>query len=116
MKFVPYDKLSKKKKREADRARRGNWGGLNPVTRRPEDPKAYKRSERKSEWKKARLPDDGETGLFNCRQIVRRCFDKQGESEERGRGVPFLRLIQAKQEQFQVSVLPIYAVDMLSTA
>ena len=58
MKFIPYGKLSKKKKREADRARRGSWGALSPVTRRPDNPKAYKRSERKSEWKKARLPDD----------------------------------------------------------
>ena len=43
-KFIPYEKLSKKKKREIDMARRGSWGGLSPVTRRPEDPKAYKRS------------------------------------------------------------------------
>ena len=42
-KFIPYEKLSKKKKRELDAARRGSWGGLSPVTRRPEDPKAYKR-------------------------------------------------------------------------
>ena len=54
MKFVPYGKLSKKKKREADRARRGSWGGISPVTRRPDDPKAYKRNKRK-----IRLPDEG---------------------------------------------------------
>ena len=42
-KFIPYEKLSKKKKREIDMARRSSWGGLSPVTRRPEDPKAYKR-------------------------------------------------------------------------
>ena len=59
MKFVPYEKLSKKKKREADRARRGSWGGINPVTRRPDDPKAYKRSERKSEWKRSVSPTMG---------------------------------------------------------
>ena len=51
MKFIPYDKLSKKKRREADRARRGSWGGINPVTRRPDNPKAYKR-------KKIRLSDE----------------------------------------------------------
>ena len=42
-KFIPYEKLSKKRRRALDTARRGSWGGLSPVTRRPEDPKAYKR-------------------------------------------------------------------------
>ena len=41
--FIPYEKLSKKKKRELDAMKRGSWGGLNPVTRRPENPKAYNR-------------------------------------------------------------------------
>ncbi len=53
MKFIPYEKLSKKKKREADRQKRGTWGALSPVTRREENPKAYKR-------KRTRLSDDGE--------------------------------------------------------
>ncbi len=43
-KNIPYEKLSKKKKRALDAARRNTWGGLSPVTRRPENPKAYKRS------------------------------------------------------------------------
>ena len=61
MKFVPYGKLSKKKKREPDRARRGGWGGMSPVTRRGENPKAYKR-------KKIRLSDlSGERDLFSRR-------------------------------------------------
>ena len=42
-KFIPREKLSKKKKRELDRTRRGSWGGLRPVTRREENPKAYNR-------------------------------------------------------------------------
>ena len=42
-KFVPYEKLSRKKQRELDALRRGSWGGLNPVTRKPENPKAYNR-------------------------------------------------------------------------
>lgn len=42
-KFIPYEKLSKKKRRELAIARRGSWGALNPVTRKPENPKAYKR-------------------------------------------------------------------------
>lgn len=45
-KFIPYEKLSKKQKRKLDAARRNTWGGLSPVTRRPENPKAYKRKKR----------------------------------------------------------------------
>ena len=43
--FIPYEKLSKKKKRELDNSRRGTWGELSPVTRRPVPAKAYNRSE-----------------------------------------------------------------------
>ena len=42
-KFVPYEKLSKKEKRKLNEARRGSWQGVNPVTRKSENPKAYKR-------------------------------------------------------------------------
>jgi hypothetical protein len=42
-KFIAYEKLSKKKKRELDAKRRDSWGGVNPVTRKPENPKAYNR-------------------------------------------------------------------------
>ena len=42
-KFIPYEKLSKKKRRERAIARRECWGALNPVTRKPENPKAYNR-------------------------------------------------------------------------
>jgi hypothetical protein len=42
-KFTPYEKLSKKKKRELDAMKRRDWGGLRPVTRRSENPKAYNR-------------------------------------------------------------------------
>lgn len=49
--FIPYEKLSKKKKRELDLKRRGSWGGLNPVTRKPANPKAYDRRKAQS-WKK----------------------------------------------------------------
>ena len=48
-KFIPYEKLSKKKKRELDAARRNGWGSLSPVTRRPENPKAYKRKKTRFE-------------------------------------------------------------------
>lgn len=42
-KFIPYEKLQKKKKRELDKKRRADWGEINPVTRRPQNPKAYNR-------------------------------------------------------------------------
>ena len=48
-KFIAYEKLSKKKKRELDAKRRGSWGGVNPVTRKPENPKAYNRRKAR-EW------------------------------------------------------------------
>jgi hypothetical protein len=41
--FIPYSKLSKREKRKIDTAKRKTWGALSPVTRRPENPKAYKR-------------------------------------------------------------------------
>lgn len=42
-KFVPFDKLSKKKQKEFYAKRRVTWGSLNPTTRKPENPKAYNR-------------------------------------------------------------------------
>ena len=41
-KFVPYEKLSKKKKKELNAKRRKTWD-ISPVTRRPPNPKAYDR-------------------------------------------------------------------------
>ena len=43
-KFIPYEKLSKKEKRKLDLAKRQTWGNLNPVTRSPENSKAYNRN------------------------------------------------------------------------
>lgn len=51
-KFIPYEKLSKKKQRELDLKKRGSWGGLNPVTRTTPNPRAYNR-------RKAQKWDDG---------------------------------------------------------
>lgn len=49
-KFVPYEKLSKKQRRAADARQRGSWGGLNPVTRKPQNPRAYNRK-KAQQWK-----------------------------------------------------------------
>ena len=57
--FIPYEKLSKKKKQELDNSRRGTWGELNPVTRRPVPAKAYNRSKARK-WNY----DDSSSVLF----------------------------------------------------
>ena len=54
-KFVPYEKLSKKEQQRINKARRGIWGDLNPVTRKPTNSKAYNRK-RAQAWKK-NLPE-----------------------------------------------------------
>ena len=54
-KFIPYEKLSKKEKHKLDLTKRQTWGELNPVTRKPENSKAYNRK-RTQDWKKE-LPD-----------------------------------------------------------
>jgi|GEM_PF-331498 len=42
-KFIPFEKLSKKEQQKRNDARRGSWHGLNPVTRKPDNAKAYNR-------------------------------------------------------------------------
>lgn len=49
-KFVPFEKLSKKKKRELNAIRRKDWNGINPVTRKPENPKAYNRKRHRTDF------------------------------------------------------------------
>ena len=50
-KFIPYEKLSKKEKRKMDLAKRQTWGELNPVTRKPQNSKAYNRNKSRN-WKR----------------------------------------------------------------
>jgi hypothetical protein len=47
--FIPYEKLSKRAKRELDGKRRGTGGAINPVTRTPENPKAFNRAKQKQQ-------------------------------------------------------------------
>ncbi|WRS28551.1 hypothetical protein U6B65_05305 [Oscillospiraceae bacterium MB08-C2-2] len=49
-KFVPLEKLSKKQKRALHAERRKTWGELNPVSRKAENPRAYKR-EKAQKWR-----------------------------------------------------------------
>ena len=47
-KFVPFEKLSKKKQKELNKAKRTSWD-INPVTRRERNPRAYDRNKLRSE-------------------------------------------------------------------
>ena len=49
-KFIPKEKLSKKKQREMNAQRRVTWP-ISPVTRKSADPKAYDRSKAKN-WER----------------------------------------------------------------
>jgi hypothetical protein len=53
--FIPYEKLSKKKRRKLDLAKRQTWGSLNPVTRRPENSRAYNRNKARAGLLRAEL-------------------------------------------------------------
>ena len=48
-KYVPYEKLSKKKQRAMNAKRRETWS-ISPVTRKPANPKAYNRK-KAQDWK-----------------------------------------------------------------
>ena len=68
-KFIPYEKLSKKEKRKIDQARRQTWGELNPVTRKPENSKAYNRNKARN-WKRDyHEPVPGLLLCIDCRQF-----------------------------------------------
>lgn len=51
-KFIPYEKLSKKEQRARNALRRGSWGGINPVTRKPANSRAYNRAKAKADARK----------------------------------------------------------------
>lgn len=57
--FVPFDKLSKRAKKDLMSKKRVTWGSFNPITRRTDDKKKYNR-------KKIRFrnPLDNDMSLF----------------------------------------------------
>ncbi len=63
-KYIPCEKLSKKAKRKLETAKRTTWGNLNPVTRKPENSKAYNRRKMQN-WKKD-LPNSASSFLRIC--------------------------------------------------
>ena len=49
--FVAYEKLSKKRKREIDQAKRAIWNGVVPVTKKIESAKIYNRKKhQRRDW------------------------------------------------------------------
>lgn len=46
--FVPIEKMSKKKRAEYYKKQRKDWGGLSPETRRPPEKKLYSRAKEKA--------------------------------------------------------------------
>ena len=68
-KFIPYEKLSKREKRKMDLAKRQTWGELNPVTRKPENSRAYNRKKSQA-WKRELPPTACD---FSC--LVLKLYD-----------------------------------------
>ena len=68
-KFIPYEKLSKKEKRKMDLAKRQTWGELNPVTRKPENSKAYNRNKARNRKREYHEPVPGPFVLFLDRLV-----------------------------------------------
>lgn len=60
-KMIPFEKLSKKEQKKRNAARRGTWGDLKPITRRPDNPKAYNRQKTRKTFSHDR---EGVTGSF----------------------------------------------------
>ena len=65
-KFTPFEKLSKRNQRALNQKRRKDWGGINPVTRKPPDPKAYSRNKTRK-WN-----DDSSVSGFALLMIITR--------------------------------------------
>lgn len=55
--FIPLEKQSKRSQQEYYAAKRGSWGGINPVTRKPPNPKAYNRKKSGRQFVSEPLPD-----------------------------------------------------------
>lgn len=55
-KMIAYEKLSKKKKRELNAAKRNTWGALRPVTRKPAYSGAYDRCKTRKRFEDDSFP------------------------------------------------------------
>ena len=61
--FLPREKMGKREKRALDKAKRTTWDGINPITRKTENKKAYNRK------KSPRWYNDDSTGIFVCQTV-----------------------------------------------
>ena len=76
-KLIPYEKLSKKEKRKMDLSKRQTWGELNPVTRKPQNSKAYNRNKSRN-WQRDYQRTNSGTFLFKyCFQIRQMINERQ---------------------------------------
>ena len=66
-KFIPYEKLPKRRQREIDREKRGSWGAISPVTRKPAKSTAYDRTKENRRWKTDNGHGDGFLRFGTCR-------------------------------------------------
>jgi hypothetical protein len=48
--YIPLEKRSKREQREHYATRRGNWGDVNPVTKKSPDPKVYNRKKARQRY------------------------------------------------------------------
>lgn len=56
-KYVPYSKMSKKKKRAEDRTHRTTWGPLDPTTRVAPDKTKYDRRREKAKYRRGGMEE-----------------------------------------------------------
>ena len=70
-KFIPYEKLSKKEKRKVDAAKRNTWGELNPVSRKPQNSKAYNRNKTRN-WMRDGHETNSGTSYYWLQQLINR--------------------------------------------
>lgn len=72
--FLPREKMGKREKRALDSSKRQTWAGINPVTRKTENKKAYNRK------KSPRWFEIDSTGIFVCEQARYSCAFPSGGS------------------------------------
>jgi len=65
---TPLAKMSKKQRKEYFSSYRGSWGQISPVTRKPQNPKAYNRKKSVRQFLK-----DTTSGLYFVRHIQNNC-------------------------------------------
>ena len=75
--MIPLEKQSKARQREYHAARRGSWNGVNPVTRRVESKKVYRRK------KALKWEDDLPFQGFLLSEKIPSCRREQQHNENR---------------------------------